>query len=256
MLDDRTRREKHSYDEGDVFAESARLHSRFEHVFTGPNSRAAEAYFASLIRRHARGRRVLSYGSVRGDLLMPAVLAGGPERVLVVDLSIRELEAVEQEWGDRARYAVMDGHTLAVPSGTFDLVVGRAIVHHLVFETAIREIHRVLAPGGLAAFIEPLRGNPLLALGRLLTPRARTEDELPLSARQIRLADKCFGRSAHLFFNLASVPAGMLSSRVCSSPDNALMRGADRVDRLLAHTPLKYWMRSAVLSWTREVADG
>jgi len=112
----------------------------------------------------------------------------------------------------------------------------------------------VLAPGGLAAFIEPLRGNPLLALGRLLTPRARTSDELPLSAAQIRRGDRLFGASDHLFFNLASVPAGIMSSLTSGRPDNALMRAADRVDRALAATPAKYWMRSAVLAWRKPPA--
>lgn len=248
---DRATRERQSYDEGDVFAESAKLHARFEHVFTGANSAAAEARFAQMVRRHARGARVLGYGCVRGDLLMPAVLAGDPRSVLVVDISIRELEAVRREWGAPTRYAVMDGHTLAVPAGSFDLVVGRAIVHHLDVGAALREIHRVLAPGGMAAFIEPLRGNPLLALGRGLTPRARTRDELPLSAGQIRRGDRLFGGSEHLFFNFASVPAGVVSSLVFRGPDNVLMRLADRVDRGLATTPAKYWMRSAVLAWRK-----
>ena len=88
MRDDRVRRERESYDEGEVFVESARLHARFEHVFTGANSRAAERHFAHLVREQAASRRVLSYGGVRGDMLMPAVLAARPQRLLVVDLSL------------------------------------------------------------------------------------------------------------------------------------------------------------------------
>jgi hypothetical protein len=109
----------------------------------------------------------------------------------------------------------------------------------------------VLAPGGVAAFVEPLRGNPLLALARLMTPRARTRDELPLSSAQLRFADHVFGSSRHLFFNLLSVPAGMMSSILFPNPDNVLMRAADRVDRVLANTPARYWMRSAILAWRK-----
>ena len=251
VRDDRVRRERESYDEGEVFVESARLHARFEHVFTGANSRAAERHFAHLVREQAASRRVLSYGCVRGDMLMPAVLAARPQRLLVVDVSIKEIEAVRTEFGSAADYSVMDAHSLAVPEESFDLVVGRAIIHHLDYETAIREIHRVLAPGGLAAFVEPLRGNPLLALARLMTPRARTRDELPLSSAQLRFADHVFGSSRHLFFNLLSVPAGMMSSILFPNPDNVLMRAADRVDRVLANTPARYWMRSAILAWRK-----
>ena len=251
MVRDRALREKQSYDEGDVFAESARLHARFEHVFTGTNSRAAEDHFRSLITGAAAGKRVLSYGGVRGGLLMPAVIAGGPQRFVVVDISKREIETVKREWGREADYSVMDAHSLAVAPESFDLVVGRSIVHHLDYEAAIREIHRVLAPGGLAVFMEPIRDNPLLRLARLLTPKARTKDEIPLSAAQIRSADDLFGSSQHLFFNLVSVPAGMISSFLFTSPDNALMRLADRADRVLATTASKYWMRSVVLAWRK-----
>jgi ubiquinone/menaquinone biosynthesis C-methylase UbiE len=184
-------------------------------------------------------------------MLCPAVRGATPPRLLVVDVSIKEIEAVKTEFGNAAEYSVMDGHSLAMPEESFDLVVGRAILHHLEYETAIREIHRVLAPGGLAAFVEPLRGNPLLALARLLTPKARTRDETPLSATQLQFADGVFGSAHHLFFNFVSVPAGMMSSVVFPNPDNALMRAADRVDRVIARTPAKYWMRSAILAWRK-----
>src|SRR5262245_4049669 len=108
VRDDRVRRERESYDEGEVFVESARLHARFEHVFTGANSRAAEHHFADLVRQQASRRRVLSYGCVRGDMLMPAVIAARPRRLLVVDVSIKEIESVKTESGDAAEYSVMD----------------------------------------------------------------------------------------------------------------------------------------------------
>jgi hypothetical protein len=42
-----------------------------------------------------------------------------------------------------------------------------------------------------------------------------------------------------------------MSSVVFPNPDNALMRAADRVDRVIAKTPAKYWMRSAILAWRK-----
>jgi hypothetical protein len=76
-----------------------------------------------------------------------------------------------------------------------------------------------------------------------------------LSAAQLRFADEVFGSSRHLFFNLFSVPAGMMSSIVFPNPDNALMRAADRVDRVLARTPVKYWMRSVILAWQKRAPE-
>jgi len=72
-----------------------------------------------------------------------------------------------------------------------------------------------------------------------------------LSATQLRFADGVFGSAHHVFFNFFSVPAGMMSSVVFPNPDNALMRAADRIARVVATTPAKYWMRSAILAWTK-----
>ena len=68
----------------------------------------------------------------------------------------------------------MDAHHLDFPDESFDLVFGRAILHHLDFETAIKEVKRVLKRGGHAAFAEPLGDSPFAKLFRLLTPRAYT----------------------------------------------------------------------------------
>ena len=43
----RAAREQAAYESTSVLGESAKLHSRFAHVFLGPNSAAAEAFFAA-----------------------------------------------------------------------------------------------------------------------------------------------------------------------------------------------------------------
>lgn len=67
----------------------------------------------------------------------------------------------------------------------------------------------------------------------------------------MRLGDSLFGSGAHFFANLMSVPIGVLSSQIMECPDNLSMRVADRVDRALANTPIRYWMRIVVLAWEK-----
>lgn len=251
-LTDRVNREKESYDKGTVFDESAKLHARFHHVFKGPDSKNAEAYFNSLIKHVGPGKAILSYGTVRGQELMPALIEAKPRRLVVIDISENEIEATRKDWANQADFMVMDGHAMTFPDRSFDLVVGRAILHHLDYNVAMKEIVRVLRPGGVALFVEPLRGNPLLRLARALTPKARTVDEMPLSRKQVLYGDQMFGKQQHLFFNFFSVPVGMLSSLLFEAPDNLPMRWAHQVDRLLSTTVLKYWMRSVVLVWERK----
>jgi len=246
----RAANEKIAYNDGEVYGRSARLQSRFNHVFLCPNAAYANRLFASTLAEVAPGRFVLEYGCFNGRTL-PGLASHAPRQILGIDISEKAISEARREHGGIACFGVMDGHRLALADESVDVVVGSAILHHLEFETAIREIRRVLKPGGHALFIEPLRDNPAGKLIRLLTPGARTRDELPLSRSQIRWADSLFGENRHFFSGLLSVGCGMVSSMVSRNPGNAVMRLAHRLDLRLAGSPLKWWMRTVVLCWTK-----
>ncbi len=254
-LQDRVNRERAAYDIGSVREESHKLHVRFSHVFSCPNSMLGEAYFWQVVDRNAPGGSVLDYGCYDGSIT-DALLRRQPQRLVGIDISTTAIARAKARFGDRVDFRVMDAHHMDFPDDSFDLVAGRAILHHLDYETAIREIGRVLKPGGQAVFMEPLRDNPAVALFRHLTPRAHTDDELPLSRRQIAWADREIGPGAHLFVNFLSVPVAMLTSLCLDSPDNPFTREADRVDRWVAGTRMKFWMRQVVLVWRKPVPSG
>ena len=77
----------------------------------------------------------------------------------------------------------MPAERLSYSDSVFDLAVGFAIIHHLDLKPALAELHRVLKPGGVAFFAEPLGTNPAIQLYRRLTPQFRTEDERPSCSR-------------------------------------------------------------------------
>lgn len=86
-----------------------------------------------------------------------------------------------------------------LPSGAYDLVLGRFILHHLELEPAAAEIVRLLAPQGRAVFLENSARNPVLMLarrhlaGRLGIPRLGTEDEMPLRPSDVGVLSHAFG---------------------------------------------------------------
>jgi SAM-dependent methyltransferase len=250
MSEGRAEREARAYDEGQVFAESRKLQTRFRHVFFCPNTCWLNAYVQETIARKTPGGVILDYGCFTGDLY-PALAAHKPARVVGIDVSQAGLDEAKKRFGDAAEWLRMDAHHTTFPDSTFDLVVGTSILHHLDWTVAIREVNRILKPGGVALFSEPLGGNPAAKLMRKLTPKARTPDERPLDRAQIVEADRIIGAAHHRFGNLVSVPLAMMTSLVLESPDNALLKLADPIDRLIARTPLKYWMRSVVLSWEK-----
>ncbi|HZU40042.1 MAG TPA: class I SAM-dependent methyltransferase, partial [Solirubrobacteraceae bacterium] len=63
------------------------------------------------------------------------------------------------------RTARAEAESLPFPDGSFDLVMGHAVLHHLPdLERAFAEFHRVLAPGGRIAFAgEPSRVGDRIA---------------------------------------------------------------------------------------------
>ncbi|TMI75292.1 MAG: class I SAM-dependent methyltransferase [Bacillati bacterium ANGP1] len=249
-LRDRVNREKAAYDVGDVWEKCHRLHSRFWHVSWCPNSLFGEACFWQIVDGNVPGRIVLDCGCYNGTIT-EELLSRHPQKVVGIDISKRAIAEAKTRFGSRAEFRVMDAHRMEFPDDSFDFVVGRAILHHLDYEIAIREIRRVLKPGGRALFMEPLRDNPAAKLFRFLTPRAHTKDELPLSRHQILWADRVMGAGDHMFVNLFSVPVGILTSLFIKLPDNFFTRAADRVDRWVASRQIRYWMRQVILVWRK-----
>lgn len=246
----RAARERAAYDGGGVVAKSCALQARFNHVFTCPNSVRAEAYLDAQVARRAAGGDLLDYGCYDGGML-PRYRAMQPRSITGLDISETGIALARARFGSFGRFEVGDAHAMPFADESFDLVVGRAILHHLDWEVALGEVRRVLRPGGEAIFMEPLGDNPAAKLLRALTPEARTRDERPLTQGQIQFGDRLFGGSSHLFFNLLSVPTALATSASGLGADNVWLRLADGVDRSLAGTRLKYWMRAVVLQWQR-----
>ena len=250
-IDDRVKREAEAYDEGDVYKNSAQLQKRFWHVFQCPNTLFLENYLEDEVAHKALEAVILDYGCLTGEFSYK-LSHYHPKQVIGIDISSVGIAAAQNQYGNVAEFYVMDAHQTDFENDTFDLIVGRSILHHLDWEVAINEIKRILKPGGRAIFMEPLGDNPVARLFRLLTPQARTEDELALSRTQIEQADTMIGNAHHQFGNLVSVPLAMLTSLVIKNPNNFILRVTNKIDRCLANTSLKYWMRTVVLVWEKK----
>jgi len=248
-IEERIQGERAGYEGGNVREEHARLRARFSHAFLCPNAKRLEIEWEDLAARLAPGADVLEIGAGTGASV-GRLLALKPRRIVGVELIEGAVETARQRVPG-AEFMVMDAHRTTFDNASFDVIAGRAILHHLEFETAVREVHRLLRPGGTAMFIEPLRDNPAGKLIRALTPRARTRDERPLSRGQIEWANTVFGDQGHRFFGLISTGLGLATSLTALPADNSLLRWADRMDERLSKTPVKYWMRMAMLVWRK-----
>lgn len=247
-FDERTAREQAAYDAGDVWHNNDRLHRRFIHVFECPNTEREEHFLRDLTARVLPGRDLLEYGCYDG-WMMPVYSQSNPRRLVGIDISENAIARAQSVHGHLAQFFVADAHHLSLPDSSFDVVIGRGILHHLDFETAICELDRVLRPDGYAIFVEPLGDNPAAKLFRALTPSARTRDERPLSRKQITWADQRFGAPEHLFANFVSTPIALVTSCLPLKADNFALKLADGIDVLVSKTALRFWMRSVCLVW-------
>jgi SAM-dependent methyltransferase len=112
--------------------------------------------------------RSLEIGAGTGYFTLNLMLAGVLREAVCTDISpgmLDVLQANAAELGLDVETVAGDAERLDLPDGSFDLVFGHAVLHHLPdLERAFGEFHRVLRPGGTLAFAgEPSRYGDRLA---------------------------------------------------------------------------------------------
>lgn len=112
--------------------------------------------------------RALELGSGTGFFLLNLMQAGVIAHGTVTDISPGMVTVATRngrELGLDVDGVVADAEALEFADGTFDLVVGHAVLHHLPdVELALREVLRVLKPGGRFVFCgEPTARGDVIA---------------------------------------------------------------------------------------------
>jgi len=188
--------------------------------------------YERLLMEHGRDAVVLGYGCAMGECALRLTpIAREVHGIDISDVAIETARAEAKARGlTNAHFDVMDAHATCFPDNYFDFVFGTGIIHHMETRRAFAEIARVLKPGGVAVFREPLSGNVLIDLYRKATPAARTVDEHPLTMADYKLAGEVFRRNDWRFYGLATLvsvpfrdtPVGVPLYNVAAAIDRAL----------------------------------
>lgn len=183
------------------------------------------------------GRTILDFGCGSGENSL--LLARRGAHVIGVDISTALLSLASRRLGlnglgDAAQFVVGSAHDLPLPDNSVDGVLGIAILHHLDLEAAAAEVRRVLKPGAVAIFQEPVRDSAVVRSVRKLIPY-RAPDvspfERPLTTAELKSFAKGFVVEAWRAFLLPFVslvqvvpalhpylhPAYRLSNRVLTA---------------------------------------
>lgn len=153
------------------------------------------------------GKRVLIYGCG----LEPGAtwFAKRGAKVTAIDISPESMQGqriLMNAYRVPMGLSVADAMHTPFADGSFDVVYGNAVLHHLDSNQCAREIARLLAPGGVAVFREVQSGNIFLELFRFLTPFWRSPDEHPLNEGDYAIYRQHFSEvevSAHVLTSMA-----------------------------------------------------
>ena len=99
---------------------------------------------------------------------------------------------------------IIDAMAIDFPDETFDIVYAANLLHHVNAAACIRQIYRVLKPGGMVCIWDPLRHNPIINVYRRIAKNVRTPDERPLDIRIINDFKAIFSRVEYDTFWLAT----------------------------------------------------
>jgi len=142
-----------------------------------------------------QGKRILDVGC--GDGGNSVLLAKlGAAMVVGIDISPQSIEVARHRAhingvGDRVEFICAPLETAPSSLGTFDVIWGDAILHHLIadLDAVLAKLLECAKPGALVVFSEPVNFSPTLRQIRFLIPvhTDATPDERPLEPAEIAL---------------------------------------------------------------------
>ena len=169
---------------------------------------------AALLMGDLAGKKVLDLGCGMGEETVYFAKLGA--EVWSIDVSpvgveITRRRAEHNGLADRVHAQVMAADPTAFQDASFDLVHGLGILHHIGLAPGLAEVKRLLKPGGLAVFLEPMGNSRLVDRLKALVYGGEmdyTDHEKPLEKRELLAMGRQFAEFRlfpyHLTFRLRS----------------------------------------------------
>lgn len=176
-----------------------------------PDSRPLDYWeYAFYLVGDAKGKKVLELGC--GGGWISRLLAFKGATMSAFDVSLEGCVSTREKLQDAGfsfdTIAVMDAHSTAFRSSTFDVVFLAGVLHHLNSAKIAQEVHRILKPGGKVVGYEPLKYGPVMwALRKIwlklhgLKEYETTEHEEGLHSSDLAAFEQLFARGFALRLN-------------------------------------------------------
>ncbi len=201
-LSDKVKREQTFHNE---WAKSINLDELLvREAFEAPT--AIENQYALKMLGDLEGKRVLDLGCGAGETSVYLALCGAD--VYACDIAeefLKVAEKLAQKYGVSLHLYQAEAGRLPFQDDFFDHIYGNGVLHHVELLPTAAEIRRVLKKGGRAVFVEPLPYNPVINIYRHMASGVRTEDEKPLTFKQLKSLKPYFTSMEHKEFWLFSL---------------------------------------------------
>ena len=206
---------------------------RFENIFYKAIYNANEDFF-DYLKINSINSNILDYGCGIGQSLQE-VVKFNPKKIFGIDISevsIQKAKDTIQKSNSNVELLVDNCEKTKFNDSTFDIIYGSGILHHLDISLCLKEMHRILKPGGRFLFIEPLGTNPMINFYRKLTPNSRSKDEHPLINDDFELIKnnfnklqiKYYGFFTVIFFPFYTTPKKSFNFKILKKIDQFLFK--------------------------------
>jgi ubiquinone/menaquinone biosynthesis C-methylase UbiE len=203
MLDETLEKERRFHDNwaAAIDVDGIRVADYFE-ACTAPENRFILRQMGDI-----RGKRLLDLGCGAGENSVYFAKQGA--HCVATDYSPGMVEValkLAASNGVQIEGRTANAMALDFPDNTFDLVYASNLLHHIPDpKIALKEMHRVLKPGGKACFWDPLKHNPVINVYRRMATEVRTEDEMPLDINIVHYIQSLFSETAYDTFWIATL---------------------------------------------------
>tara|TARA_B100000700_G_scaffold326993_1_gene440187 strand:+ start:1539 stop:2273 length:735 start_codon:yes stop_codon:yes gene_type:complete len=199
--------------------------------------------FLNHLENFSPNKNVLDFGCGNG-VYTEKVSKFKPLSITGIDISDEAIQVAKSKNSNDINYIVENCESTKLESARFDIIFGVGILHHLNLKKSVNEVSRLLKVNGSIFFIEPLGTNPLINLYRKLTPNSRSEDEHPLTFKDIKYFKNLFSNVKiyyYGFFTLLFLP-------FYKSPiDSKIFLFASSIDKVIFKIPFLKFLAWSVL---------
>ena len=127
------------------------------------------------------GKSILELGAGTGALTIALLRGSEINHAYATDISSTFLRHLLKRAGSDSRLTAVrcDCNELPVRESSIDVVFGRSILHHLLdYDTVVKQVEKILRPGGAAIFFEPIiDGKLVIALYASLIFELSADDQ-------------------------------------------------------------------------------